>query len=313
MNALANVVEFQLPKRKPKIVEKAGEPDQRAFSVVPLRAARDERLTAGDIRALVILCSYANRAGLTWVSQKRIGQDLNVTRQAIGKHMKRLRECGYIKTVSNSFRGEKATTLQIIYKEGVEPEDAVAITSSIEDTRSPEMVKADKKAAEGHQERLAADGLPDISEEQAAANRERLRAMLSNWSSPNFRTHQPQRIGDLMPRAKQKPVGNSRVANGDTKTGNRRVANEASIGNHIGNPIVAQTQKNIGLHEVIGVLETHVVKNNVQATIDETAMRAIELLVEVGCSQAALESHLQAADLSRGVSQVLCDLIETRA
>ena len=42
-------------------------------------------------------------------------------------------------------------------------------------------------------------------------------------------------------------------------------------------------------------------------------MRAIELLVEVGCSQSQLESHLQAADMSKGVARVICDLIEARA
>jgi hypothetical protein len=42
-------------------------------------------------------------------------------------------------------------------------------------------------------------------------------------------------------------------------------------------------------------------------------MKAIELLVEVGCNQADLEAHLAAADLSKGVAPVLCDLIDARS
>jgi DNA-binding transcriptional ArsR family regulator len=146
MSALpVNVVEFQLPKRKPKIIEKAGNPDQRTYAVVPLRALRDKRLTSGDIRVLGIMASYANRAGLTWVGQRRMGEDLQVSQQAISKHVKRLTELGYLEMVSNAFRGEKAVTRRIIFDDTIKAVDAVAITSSIEDTRSPEMVKKDTK------------------------------------------------------------------------------------------------------------------------------------------------------------------------
>jgi DNA-binding transcriptional ArsR family regulator len=136
MSALpVNVVEFQLPKRKPKIIEKAGNPDQRTYAVVPLRALRDKRLTSGDIRVLGIMASYANRAGLTWVGQRRMGEDLQVSQQAISKHVKRLTELGYLEMVSNAFRGEKAVTRRIIFDDTIKAVDAVAITSSIEDTR----------------------------------------------------------------------------------------------------------------------------------------------------------------------------------
>ena len=71
--------------------------------------------------------------------------------------------------------------------------------------------------------------------------------------------------------------------------------------------------KNIGIEEVIRFIELHVVKDSVCTTITDTDMKAIELLVEVGCNQADLEAHLAAADLSKGVAPVLCDLIDARS
>lgn len=204
MSALpANVVDFKLPKRKPKIIEKAAPPDQRAVAVLPIRALVDKQLTDGTFRILGLLCSYCNRAGLTWVSQARLADDMKVSRQAITKHIGKLVAAGYVEVSKKGFKGEKPNTLRVIFDPSIKTEDAVAITSSLEDTRPPEMIRADKKAAERPQERLADDGLPEMSEEQAAANRERLREMLSNWGNTNFRTHQPQKLGDLMPRAKK--------------------------------------------------------------------------------------------------------------
>ena len=310
MSALpVNVVEFQLPKRKPKIIEKAGNPDQRTYAVVPLRALRDKRLTSGDIRVLGIMASYANRAGLTWVGQRRMGEDLQVSQQAISKHVKRLTELGYLEMVSNAFRGEKAVTRRIIFDDTIKAVDAVAITSSIEDTRSPEMVRADrqrapmegsrpkpsdvlkdsrsspqglppvsldgshgrepnhhrttiepsvKQAAERPQERLADDGLPEMSAEQIEANKRRLRELLATMGgSPNFRTHQPQRLGDLMPQAKKSTTNHrqpNEVANGQSSHKQpNTVANEQASHRqpHRQPNEVAQNTENTGNSKVI--------------------------------------------------------------
>jgi hypothetical protein len=272
MSALpVNVVEFQLPKRKPKIVEKAAPPDQRSVAVLPIRALVDKQLTDGTFRVLALLCSYCNRAGLTWVSQARLGEDMKVSRQAITKHIGKLVTAGYVEVSKKAWRGEKPNTLRVIFDPSIKTEDAVAITSSIEDTRSPEMVRADrqrapmegsrpkpfdvpkdsrsspsrlppvsldgshgrepnhhrttiepsvKQAAERPQERLADDGLPEMSAEQIEANKRRLRELLATMGgSPNFRTHQPQRLGDLMPRAKKSTTNHrqpNEVANGQS-------------------------------------------------------------------------------------------------
>lgn len=315
MSALpANVVDFKLPK-KPRVVEKAGNPDQRTYAVVPLRALRDKRLTSGDIRVLGIMASYANRAGLTWVGQKRMGEDLQVSQQAISKHVKRLTELGYLEMVSNAFRGEKAVTRRIIFDDTIKAADAVAITSSLEDTRSPEMVKKDAKEAATP---LADDGLPEMSAERIEANKKRLRELLATMGgNQNFRTHQPQRIGDLMPRAKKSHTQPPKVVHGpDSHTQPSMVVNEELHTQLHAQPYTQPQScvntRNIGIEETIRVIELHVVKDSVCTTITDTDMKAIELLVEVGCDQASLESHLQAADLSKGVAPVICDLIEAR-
>jgi hypothetical protein len=43
-----NIVEFKLPKRKPKIREKEDVPYQKAYCITPFRAASDKRLHEGD-------------------------------------------------------------------------------------------------------------------------------------------------------------------------------------------------------------------------------------------------------------------------
>ncbi|NBT75697.1 MAG: helix-turn-helix domain-containing protein [Betaproteobacteria bacterium] len=195
----ANVVEFKLPKRKPKIVEKAAPPDQRSVSVLPIRAITDKRVTDGMFRVLAQLCSFTNRAGITWVSQARLAKDAGVSRQAITKQLGKLRDAGYVEIQSKAFRGERSNTLRVIYDPNLTAEDAIAITSSIEDTRPPEMIKADQRAAQRPPEGMAEDGLPDLSEEQIQANRRRLRDLLSGIGQHGtFRHHEPQSLGDIM-------------------------------------------------------------------------------------------------------------------
>lgn len=141
MSALpSNVVDFKLPK-KPRVKEKEPLPDQRKVAVLPIRALTDKRITDGMFRTLALICSYANRAGITWVSQAKLSKDAGVTRQAISKQLVKLRALGYIETVSKAFKGVKPDTVRIIFDPTVDAETAIAITSSIEDTRPPEMRK----------------------------------------------------------------------------------------------------------------------------------------------------------------------------
>lgn len=149
VNAMTEPVNFAIPK-KPRIFEKDPLPDQRKVSVLPIKAVFDERLHHGSVRVLAALCSYCNRAGITWVSQTRLAKELNITQQAVAKQFKQLRDCGYLETVKKGFKGERTDTLRVIFDKSVDAATAMAITSSIEDTRSPaikeqQQMEADKE------------------------------------------------------------------------------------------------------------------------------------------------------------------------
>jgi len=138
MNAMVEPVHFALPK-KPRIVEKEALPDQRRLAVIPIRACTDSKLTLGMMRALVLICSYANRSGITWVSQKALAEKLGVTQQAISKHLVKLTKANYIEVLKRPVPGYSHTTWRVIYDPSVSAEDAVSITSAIEDNRPPYM------------------------------------------------------------------------------------------------------------------------------------------------------------------------------
>jgi predicted transcriptional regulator len=98
-------------------------------------------------RTLAILCSYCNRAGLTWVGQIRLAKDMGVSQQAIGKQLLKLQKAGYVEVVRKSFRAERATTLRVIFDPSVTAEDAIAMTSNKEDTRPPAIREEQERQA----------------------------------------------------------------------------------------------------------------------------------------------------------------------
>jgi hypothetical protein len=133
---LDNIVPFTLPK-KPRIKEKEPAPDQRKICVMPIRALTDRRLSDAAVRVLGILCSYANRAGLTWVSQVKLAKDMGVTKQAISKQIVKLKAAGYVEVVKKGFKGERTDTVRVVFDESIDVETALAVTSRHEDNRPP--------------------------------------------------------------------------------------------------------------------------------------------------------------------------------
>ena len=105
--------------------------------MVPIKAVFDPNISHGALHVLAALCSYCNRAGITWVSQTRLAKELNITQQAVAKQFKQLRELGYLETVKKGFKGERTDTLRVIFDKSVDAATAMAVTSSMEDTRSP--------------------------------------------------------------------------------------------------------------------------------------------------------------------------------
>lgn len=152
MSALPdNIVPFTLPK-KPRIKEKDAPPDQRKVCVLPIRAVFDQKLTHGALQVLAALCSYCNRAGITWVSQTRLAKELGISQQAVAKQFKQLREHGYIETVRKGFKGERTDTLRVIFDPAITAEEAIAMTSNKEDTRPPAIREEQEKAMQADPE-----------------------------------------------------------------------------------------------------------------------------------------------------------------
>jgi len=140
-------VAFELPK-KPRIKQKDAPPDQRKISIVPIRAIADKQVTDGMFRVLAALASYCNRAGITWVSQGKLAKDMGMSQQGISKQITKLKAAGYVEVVRKGFRAERPDTTRVIFDPAVKTEDAIAITSSLEDTRPPAIKEEQMREAE---------------------------------------------------------------------------------------------------------------------------------------------------------------------
>lgn len=120
-------IRIKLPNKPPKVVQKEQQPDQRQFSVVPIRAITDRKLTPMELRTLLVFCSYANRAGVTWVSLKKVGEHLSIGVQRTATLTQALIKKEYIKVLFKGFAGERAQTRQIIFNAALSLEDVVAV------------------------------------------------------------------------------------------------------------------------------------------------------------------------------------------
>jgi hypothetical protein len=295
----ARVIEFKLPKRRPKIVEKVAPPDQRKFAVLPMAAVMDKELHGFTVKVLAVLCSYCNRAGLTWVGQQRIAEHLGVAKQQVARAMKQLRDRGHIEVVSKGFRGEKANTTRVIFAADISTEDAIAVTSSQEDTRPPEVRKREAKAMTQPPEE-------EFTEEQMAANRQRLRELLSGLKPKNHTTHQPVQIGAiLMPkRAPRAPKKTPSIDNTEV------VHETPSIDNIIDNTGVVQSQKNIGIDKVLSLYENIMKDRFSYVRTTETDIRFAELLCQVKMDDQRFLDALEALKEPKSLANICADLIE---
>lgn len=112
---------FELPE-PPKITQEKPV-DKRMFTVVPIRAVNDRRIRPAAMRALLAVCSFANKAGLCWPGHENVGKMLGVTRQAAGRQVKKLIEMGYLKKVKNHTYGKTAQILRVIYDDAISATD----------------------------------------------------------------------------------------------------------------------------------------------------------------------------------------------
>jgi DNA-binding transcriptional ArsR family regulator len=128
---------FNIPT-KPKVKLKPAPPDQRQIAVMPLRALKDRSLDNASIRVLGLLCSYCNRAGITWVGHERLAKDLGVSRTAITRQLVALRKKNYIKTLVQGGKLSHTSTTRVIFNEDIDTADAIGAVS--DECRSPSMI-----------------------------------------------------------------------------------------------------------------------------------------------------------------------------
>jgi len=148
MEQLKNVVDFKLPKKK-KIKEQL-EPmkDNRKFVVFPLWVFQELELTAKQLKVLGLLCSYCNRAGITWVSHAKIGQDCNppVSKQSIQLFMKRFKKLGIIEVIGKHKQYNKGETIRVIFDKELSLDDVISATNDgQEENKFPEMIKKERE------------------------------------------------------------------------------------------------------------------------------------------------------------------------
>lgn len=134
-------VSIKLPK-KPRILIKEQAPDQRQFSVIPIRAATDRKLTGMEMRVLLLFCSYANRGGITWVGNARIAEHLGVGMHRVAFLTRCLIDKGYMKVLYKGYQGERAHTRQIIFNAALSLDEIVAVSGE----KPPYMIEQEQKA-----------------------------------------------------------------------------------------------------------------------------------------------------------------------
>jgi DNA-binding MarR family transcriptional regulator len=147
-------IRIKMPDQAPKIIRKEMIPDARALSIVPIRAFKDRRLTAGQFRALGTLCSYTNKAGLLWAGLERMGKDLGISRAAMHIYVQALERMGYVETVYKGFKGERADTRRIIYNPG----QSIGETMRKTETAAPYVAEKQAKQARKARAKQAKQG-----------------------------------------------------------------------------------------------------------------------------------------------------------
>lgn len=164
-----NVLPFELPK-KPRLKLQEPLPDQRKIVVLPFKAVFDPQLSAAGVSVLAAIAAYCNRAGITWVSQRRLAGDLKITQQAVSKQVAKLKKLGYIEVLRKGYSGARHETIRVIFDPTITAEEAMSMVSNVEDARPPGLKAEEEKRL---QEEVDKEGLRRIADmiNQSITNR----------------------------------------------------------------------------------------------------------------------------------------------
>jgi len=121
---------FDIPKKKPVIELKEKKPDARRFSVIPLRAIHDKRMTRGDYVNLISLCSYCSNNGFTFVAYSTIAQLRGCSTQNTARGMKKLQRLGYFEIIRKGYTGLRGALKRVIFDDSLSIEDIISISNT---------------------------------------------------------------------------------------------------------------------------------------------------------------------------------------
>lgn len=144
------MIPFKIPA-KPSIGLKEKKPDARRFSVIPLRAMHDKKLTRGDLINLIALCSYCSPNGFTFVAHSTIAKLRGVSTPGVSRTLKKLEKLGYFEQVRKGYTALRGSLKRVIYDEDIdlrtqESNSGVSIESII-NREEETMKRAAKKEA----------------------------------------------------------------------------------------------------------------------------------------------------------------------
>ena len=155
-----NVLPFEIPK-KPRLKLQEPLPDQRKIVVLPFKAVFDKDLGAAGVAVLAGLCAFCNRAGVTWVSQRRLAGDLSISQQAVSRQVAKLKKLGYIEVLKKGYSGARHETVRVIFDPTITGEEAIAMVSNVEDARPPGLIAAEEERLQNEVDK---EGLKRIAE-----------------------------------------------------------------------------------------------------------------------------------------------------
>jgi biotin operon repressor len=157
---------------------KAKNQDLRNYSVIPIQAAMDKRLHGtAALSLLVVICTYTDQLGVTWVSQDRLAVDLGVSRTAIAKQMRRLRDLGYIVYAKKRSKYQKTTSVRVVFPTA--PEDEQEAKANL--TAASQIALEETRQAAAQEQK-----------QQFIESRKNLKKPVDNSGTCDFqRSHQP--------------------------------------------------------------------------------------------------------------------------
>lgn len=91
--------------------------DLRNYCIIPIEAVRDHRLHGTSaFSVLALICTYTDYLGVTWVSQGKIASELGISRQAVWRQVKKLKEYGYIVEEKALNKWQTTKSLKVVFK-----------------------------------------------------------------------------------------------------------------------------------------------------------------------------------------------------